>query len=163
MDAFGERLRERVEKFRVGSGMEASTTHGPLINKASVEKVRSHVHDALDNGAKLLTGGKESENMHGYFYPPTVLTDMKNNMRIATEETFGPVAGIFKFDTEEEVLEYANNTRFGLAGYFFSKDVSRCWRVAESLQVGMVGVNTGAISSEVAPFGGVSRFHFGSC
>ncbi|KAG0068262.1 succinate semialdehyde dehydrogenase NADP+ linked [Linnemannia elongata] len=143
-DVFGERLRERVERFR-----------------ASVEKVRSHVHDALDHGAKLLTGGKESENTHGYFYPPTVLTDMNNNMRIATEETFGPVAGIFSFETEDEVLELANNTRFGLSGYFFSKDVSRCWRVAENLQVGMVGVNTGAISSEVAPFGGVKESGIG--
>ncbi|KAG9072434.1 succinate semialdehyde dehydrogenase NADP+ linked [Linnemannia hyalina] len=160
-DVFGERLREKVEKFRVGSGMEANTTHGPLINKASVEKVRSHVHDALNHGAKLLTGGKESENTHGYFYPPTVLTDMNNNMRIATEETFGPVAGIFSFETEDEVLELANNTRFGLSGYFFSKDVSRCWRVAENLQVGMVGVNTGAISSEVAPFGGVKESGIG--
>ncbi|KAF9928291.1 succinate semialdehyde dehydrogenase NADP+ linked [Linnemannia zychae] len=160
-DVFAERMRERVAKFRIGSGMEANTTHGPLINKASVEKVRSHVHDALDHGAKLLIGGKEVENMHGYFYPPTVLTNMTNKMKIASEETFGPVAGIFSFDTEDEVLEYANNTRFGLSGYFFSKDVSRCWRVAENLQVGMVGVNTGAISSEVAPFGGVKESGIG--
>lgn len=155
-------MSEKVKRFQVGSGFEKSTTHGPLINQGAVEKVHSHVEDALQHGAKLVTGGLHGKDgagsgTHGYFYPPTVLADMKTNMRMATEETFGPVAGIFSFDTEDEVLEAANNTRFGLAGYFFSKDVARCWRVAEKLQVGMVGVNTGAISSEVAPFGGVSR------
>ncbi|KAG0196750.1 hypothetical protein BGX28_009795, partial [Mortierella sp. GBA30] len=164
-DEFSKRLQERVRKFQVGSGFENSTTHGPLINPGAVEKVRSHVEDALQHGATLLTGGEEEReilgSMHGYFYPPTVLTDMRSKMKMASEETFGPVAGIFSFDTEEEALEAANNTRFGLAGYFFSRDVSRCWRVAEKLQVGMVGVNTGAISSEVAPFGGVKESGIG--
>ncbi|KAG0355371.1 succinate semialdehyde dehydrogenase NADP+ linked, partial [Gamsiella multidivaricata] len=163
-DEFSQKLRERVKKFNVGSGFDKDTTQGPLINDKAVEKVRSHVQDAVDHGAKVLVGGEQkekAETTHGYFYPPTVLGDMKNNMRIASEETFGPVAGIFSFETEEEVLEAANNTRFGLSGYFFSKDISRCWRVAERLQVGMVGVNTGTISSEVAPFGGIKESGIG--
>lgn len=158
-DEFSEKLREKVKKFRVGSGFDSSTTHGPLVNQKAVEKVRSHVEDAVSHGAKVLAGGHEKSSTpsaEGYFYPPTVLGGMKNNMKIAGEETFGPVAGIFEFNTEEEVLAAANNTRFGLSGYFFSRDISRCWRVAEKLEVGMVGVNTGVISSEVAPFGGVS-------
>lgn len=158
VDKFSQRLQERVLQFKVGSGFDSANTHGPLINQGAVEKVRSHVQDAVSHGAKLLAGGDEGNSISpnvGYFYPPTVLTGMTASMRMASEETFGPVAGVFSFDTEEEVLQAANNTRFGLAGYFFSQDVSRCWRVAEKLQVGMVGVNTGAISSEVAPFGGV--------
>ncbi|KAG0249178.1 succinate semialdehyde dehydrogenase NADP+ linked [Mortierella polycephala] len=163
-DKFSARLQEKVRSFKVGSGFDKKTTHGPLINSAAVEKVRTHVDDAIRQGAKMLTGDDEKNgigSMHGYFYPPTVLTDMKEGMKMADEETFGPVAGIFTFDTEDEVLEAANNTRFGLAGYFFSRDISRCWRVAEKLQVGMVGVNTGSISSEVAPFGGVKESGLG--
>ncbi|GJJ74164.1 succinate-semialdehyde dehydrogenase / glutarate-semialdehyde dehydrogenase [Entomortierella parvispora] len=166
-DKFASLMGERVKKFQVGSGFDNSTTHGPLINQRAVEKVHSHVEDALQHGAKLVTGGTHDKDssadsgIHGYFYPPTVLADMKTNMKMATEETFGPVAGIFSFETEDEVLEAANKTRFGLAGYFFSNDVSRCWRVAEKLQVGMVGVNTGAISSEVAPFGGIKESGMG--
>lgn len=159
VDKFSQRLQKRVRQFKVGSGFDSANTHGPLINQGAVDKVRSHVQDAVKHGAKLLAGGEEGDSIGsnvGYFYPPTVLTGMTASMRMASEETFGPVAGVFSFDTEEEVLQAANNTRFGLAGYFFSQDVSRCWRVAEKLQVGMVGVNTGAISSEVAPFGGVS-------
>ncbi|KAF9429157.1 succinate semialdehyde dehydrogenase NADP+ linked [Entomortierella beljakovae] len=159
-EKFSEKLRERVKKFKVGSGFVEGTTHGPLINKGAVNKVHSHVEDAIKHGAKLLIGGDPTEG-NGYFYPPTVLGDMKNNMKIASEETFGPVAGIFGFDTEEEVLESANNSPFGLAGYFYSRDVGRCWRVAEKLQVGMVGVNTGLISSEVAPFGGIKESGLG--
>lgn len=158
-DEFSTKLSEKVNRFRVGSGFELSTTHGPLVNQKAVEKVRSHVEDAIGHGAKILAGGHDKDTVpstDGYFYPPTVLGGMKNHMKIASEETFGPVAGIFEFNTEEEVLELANNTRFGLSGYFFSRDISRCWRVAERLEVGMVGVNTGVISSEVAPFGGVS-------
>ncbi|KAF8981247.1 succinate semialdehyde dehydrogenase NADP+ linked, partial [Haplosporangium bisporale] len=157
VDKFSQRLQERVRQFKIGSGFDAANTHGPLINQGAVDKVRSHVQDAVKHGAKLLAGGDEGNSITstvGYFYPPTVLTGMTASMRMASEETFGPVAGVYSFDTEEEVLQAANNTRFGLAGYFFSQDVSRCWRVAEKLQVGMVGVNTGAISSEVAPFGG---------
>ncbi|KAF8970028.1 succinate semialdehyde dehydrogenase NADP+ linked [Entomortierella lignicola] len=161
-DQFSEKLRDRVKQFQVGSGFDKSSTHGPLINKGAVKKVHSHVEDAVTHGAKLLVGGDTSQyEGHGYFYPPTVLGDMNNNMKIATEETFGPVAGIFEFKTEDEVVQAANNTRFGLAGYFFSRDIGRCWRVAEKLQVGMVGVNTGAISSEVAPFGGVKESGLG--
>ncbi|KAG0351898.1 succinate semialdehyde dehydrogenase NADP+ linked [Podila minutissima] len=164
VDKFSQRLQERVLQFKVGSGFDSANTHGPLINQGAVEKVRSHVQDAVNHGAKLLAGGDEGNSISpnvGYFYPPTVLTGMTASMRMASEETFGPVAGVFSFDTEEEVLQAANNTRFGLAGYFFSQDVSRCWRVAEKLQVGMVGVNTGAISSEVAPFGGVKESGLG--
>ncbi|KAF9572099.1 succinate semialdehyde dehydrogenase NADP+ linked [Mortierella alpina] len=164
-DKFSNRLREKVAQFRVGSGFEKSTTHGPLINPGAVEKVQTHVEDALKHGATLLHGGEKDKkdlgSKDGYFYPPTILTGMKDEMKMASEETFGPVAGIFTFETEEEVLEAANNTRFGLSGYFFSQDISRCWRVAEKLQVGMVGVNTGAISSEVAPFGGVKESGMG--
>ncbi|KAF9408527.1 succinate semialdehyde dehydrogenase NADP+ linked [Podila epigama] len=164
-DEFSQRLQQRVRQFRVGPGFEEKTTHGPLINQGAVDKARAHVQDAVQHGAKLLVGGDEAQgsigSTHGYFYPPTVLTEMTASMRIASEETFGPVAGIFSFDTEDEVIKAANNTRFGLAGYFFSKDVSRCWRVAEKLQVGMVGVNTGAISSEVAPFGGIKESGLG--
>ncbi|KAG0042608.1 succinate semialdehyde dehydrogenase NADP+ linked [Gryganskiella cystojenkinii] len=164
-DKFIKLMAERVKKFQVGSGFEKTTTHGPLINQGAVEKVHSHVEDALSHGAKLVTGGGHdkgsSDGTHGYFYPPTVLSDMTTKMRMATEETFGPVAGIFSFETEDEVVAAANNSRFGLAGYFFSQDVSRCWRVAEKLQVGMVGVNTGAISTEVAPFGGIKESGMG--
>ncbi|KAF9584899.1 succinate semialdehyde dehydrogenase NADP+ linked [Lunasporangiospora selenospora] len=165
-DEFGERMRAKVAKFNMGSGFDKGTTHGPLITEAAVQKVHLHVEDALKQGAKALVGGdfddKDSAASRiGYFYPPTVLTDMKNHMRIANEETFGPVAGIFTFETEEEAIELANSTRMGLAGYFFSKDMSRCWRVAEKMQVGMVGVNNSAISSEVAPFGGVKESGLG--
>ncbi|KAI8361968.1 aldehyde dehydrogenase domain-containing protein [Mortierella sp. GBAus27b] len=163
-DEFSEKLRDRVNRFRVGSGFDLSTTHGPLVNQKAVEKVRSHVEDAVTHGAKILAGGHEAASTptsNGYFYPPTVLGGMKSNMRIASEETFGPVAGIFEFNTEDEVLEAANNSRFGLSGYFFSRDISRCWRVAEKLEVGMVGVNTGVISSEVAPFGGIKESGIG--
>ncbi|KAG0325212.1 succinate semialdehyde dehydrogenase NADP+ linked [Dissophora globulifera] len=160
---FSDKMRERVAKFRVGSGFDKATTHGPLINKLAVEKVRSHVEDAVALGAKVLVGGDESvtSSMNGYFYPPTVIGGMTGNMKLANEETFGPVAGIFVFDTEEEVLEIANNSRVGLAGYFYSRDVGRCWRVAEKLQVGMVGMNTAAISSAVAPFGGIKESGLG--
>ncbi|KFH70588.1 succinate-semialdehyde dehydrogenase (NADP+) [Podila verticillata NRRL 6337] len=164
VDKFSQRLQERVRQFKIGSGFDAANTHGPLINQGAVDKVRSHVQDAVKHGAKLFAGGDEGNSITstvGYFYPPTVLTGMTASMRMASEETFGPVAGVYSFDTEEEVLQAANNTRFGLAGYFFSQDVSRCWRVAEKLQVGMVGVNTGAISSEVAPFGGVKESGLG--
>ncbi|KAG0337125.1 succinate semialdehyde dehydrogenase NADP+ linked [Podila humilis] len=164
-EKFSQKLQERVRQFKVGSGFDNETTHGPLINEGAVEKVSGHVNDAVKQGATLLTGGDEGKDAIGskvgYFYPPTVLTGMTSSMKLASEETFGPVAGVFSFDTEEEVLQAANDTRFGLAGYFFSQDVSRCWRVAEKLQVGMVGVNTGAISSEVAPFGGVKESGMG--
>ncbi|KAF9910481.1 succinate semialdehyde dehydrogenase NADP+ linked [Lobosporangium transversale] len=160
-EEFSKRLQDKVKKFQVGSGFDKQTTHGPLINKGAVEKVRSHVEDAIKHGATVVAGGDSGATTNGYFYPPTVLIDMKNNMRIASEETFGPVAAIFEFETEEEVLKAANNTRLGLAGYFFSRDISRCWRVAEKLEVGMVGVNTGTISSEVFPFGGIKESGMG--
>ncbi|KAG0222231.1 hypothetical protein BGW42_006797 [Actinomortierella wolfii] len=168
-DRFAEKLAAKVAQFRVGSGFDPLTTHGPLIDERAIKKVQGHVEDARAKGATVVIGGKLGASSDdatqkpdgGYFFQPTVMTDMTEAMRIAHEETFGPVAAIFTFQTEQEVIEAANNTRFGLAGYFYSKDVSRCWRVAEKLQVGMVGVNTGAISSEVAPFGGIKESGIG--
>lgn len=134
-------------------------THGPLIHKRATEKVTRHVEDAIAQGAQVLIGGKVIENTN--FFQPTVLSDVPANALISTEETFGPLAALVKFETEEEVIRFANSTNFGLAGYFFSRDVGRVWRVAEKLEVGMVGVNTGLISQAVIPFGGVKESGLG--
>ncbi|CRK25709.1 hypothetical protein BN1723_013672 [Verticillium longisporum] len=157
-DAFSARLADQVKGFRVGNGFEEGTTHGPLIHDRAVDKADAHVRDATAKGAKVLVGGNK---MEGSFFEPTVLTGMTRDMAMAEEETFGPVAGIFPFDTEAEVVAMANSTTFGLAGYFFSKDLHRVHRVAEALEVGMVGVNTGLISDPAAPFGGVKESGFG--
>ncbi|KAI9167765.1 succinate-semialdehyde dehydrogenase [Paramyrothecium foliicola] len=159
-DQFAELLLEAVRAFKVGDGFDESTTHGPLIHERAVAKVDEHVKDAVSKGARVLHGGQRLPLGPNYF-DITVLADMKPGMRICEEETFGPVAALFSFDTEEEAVELANDTDVGLAGYFFSKDSSRCWRVAEALEVGMVGVNTGAISDPAAPFGGVKQSGFG--
>lgn len=151
-------LAEKVSQFQVGHGFHKDTTHGPLINDKSVEKVKSHVEDAVNKGAQVLTGGK---HLGGCFYEPTVLGGMNKEMVIHIEETFGPVAALFEFDTEDEVISLANDTSFGLASYFFSRDVGRCWRVSERLESGMVGVNTGIISNCYAPFGGVKESGLG--
>ncbi|KAM9879750.1 hypothetical protein BJF96_g823 [Verticillium dahliae] len=156
--AFAARLADQVKGFRVGNGFEEGTTHGPLIHDRAVDKADAHVRDATAKGAKVLVGGNK---MEGSFFEPTVLTGMTRDMAMAEEETFGPVAGIFPFDTEAEVVAMANSTTFGLAGYFFSKDLHRVHRVAEALEVGMVGVNTGLISDPAAPFGGVKESGFG--
>ncbi|KAG0767448.1 hypothetical protein G6F57_004532 [Rhizopus arrhizus] len=151
-------LSQKVSQFKVGHGFHTDTTHGPLINEKSVEKVKNHVEDAVSKGAEVLTGGK---HLGGSFFEPTVLGGMKKNMVIHAEETFGPVAALFEFDSEDEVISLANDTSFGLASYFFSRDVGRCWRVAERLESGMVGVNTGIISNCYAPFGGVKESGLG--
>ncbi|CAG8535930.1 12682_t:CDS:2 [Ambispora leptoticha] len=155
---FASHLTQKVSNFRVGNGFDSNTTHGPLISRKAIEKCTRHVDDAVSKGAEILIGGK---HVGGNFYEPTVLSNLHPEMLIAQEETFGPIAGIFKFDTEEHVIEMANSTESGLAGYFYSRDIGRCWRVAEALEVGMVGINTGIISSCEAPFGGIKQSGIG--
>jgi len=155
-DAFSEKLVAAVEKMKVGDGFENGVTAGPLIDEAALEKVKSLVADATAKGAAVVTGGK-GHNLGGTFYPPTVLTGVTREMHLAQEEIFGPVAPLFKFETVDDVIEQANDTIFGLASYFYANDLSNVWNVAEALEYGMVGVNTGLISTEVAPFGGVKQ------
>ena len=155
-DAFAKKLAEKVGAMKVGDGFEAGVNAGPLITQAAVDKVEEHIADALGKGAKLAVGGKPDAR-GGLFFQPTILTGVTTDMMVAREETFGPVAPLFKFDTEEQVIEMANNTEFGLASYFYSKDASKIFRVAEALEYGMVGINTGLISTEVAPFGGIKQ------
>ncbi|KAI0053601.1 succinic semialdehyde dehydrogenase [Auriscalpium vulgare] len=157
---FASRLADKVAAFKVGNGLEQTTTHGPLIHERAIGKVANHVDDAVAKGAQVLVGGKRIEGL-GTFYEPTVLSDVPPNALVNDEETFGPIAAITKFETEEEVIRYANNTPFGLAGYFFSRDVGRVWRVAEALEVGMVGANTGLISQANIPFGGIKESGLG--
>ncbi|KAK3329065.1 Aldehyde/histidinol dehydrogenase [Apodospora peruviana] len=161
-DEFAEKFAAKVrDEFKVGNGFDGSVTHGPLIHHRAVAKVDEHVRDAKAKGAKALVGGQKMPDLGPNFYQPTVLTGMTGDMAMASEETFGPVAGLFPFDTEEEVVKLANSTVVGLAGYFFSRDLHRVHRVAEHLEVGMVGVNTGLISDPAAPFGGVKESGFG--
>ncbi|KAI8379198.1 Aldehyde/histidinol dehydrogenase [Radiomyces spectabilis] len=155
---FACRLAEKVGQFKVGHGFDPDTTHGPLIHSNAVEKVKKHLDDATSKGAEILVGGR---HLGGNFFEPAVLSEMTSDMLIASEETFGPIAPLFRFSTEDEVLKLANDTPFGLAGYFFSRDIGRIWRVAEKLETGMVGVNTGAISNCYAPFGGVKESGLG--
>ncbi len=159
-DAFAAKLAAKVATLKVGDGTADGVTQGPLIDEGAVEKVESHIADALSKGATLLQGGKRHAN-GGTFYEPTVLADVSANALIFKEETFGPVAPLFRFKTDEDVIAMANNTEFGLASYFYSRDIGRIWRVAEALEYGMVGVNTGMISNEVAPFGGVKQSGLG--
>ena len=155
-DAFAEKLAQKVAAIKVGDGFEAGVNAGPLIDDNALAKVEDHIADALSKGAKVALGGARGEK-GGLFFQPTVLTGVTSEMKVAREETFGPVAPLFKFDTEEDVIEMANDTEFGLASYFYSKDVSKIFRVAEALEYGMVGINTGLISTEVAPFGGIKQ------
>jgi succinate-semialdehyde dehydrogenase/glutarate-semialdehyde dehydrogenase len=157
-DAFAEKLAAALKKQKVGDGMEKGVTLGPLINDEAVEKVEEHLKDATAKGAKILTGGKRIE---GHFFEPTIVTGATRDMDFATEETFGPLAPLFRFDNEDEVIELANDTIFGLASYFYARDLSRVWKVAEALEYGIVGVNTGIISTEMAPFGGVKQSGLG--
>jgi len=157
-DAFAKRLAAAVDKLRVGDGLEEGVTTGPLINRDAVEKVEEHIQDAVAGGATVVTGGKPRE---GLFFDPTVVTGITDKMKVATEETFGPLAPLFKFETEEEAVERANATIFGLASYFYARDIGRITRVQEALEYGIVGVNTGIISTEVAPFGGVKQSGLG--
>jgi succinate-semialdehyde dehydrogenase/glutarate-semialdehyde dehydrogenase len=155
-DRFAERLAAQVAMLNVGDGTEEAVMQGPLINEAALMKVEAHVSDARANGATVRVGGKRHA-LGRTFYEPTVLVGVTPDMRIAQEETFGPVAPLFRFDTEEEAVTLANGTPFGLAAYFYTRDLARAWRVAEALEYGMVGVNEGIISSEMAPFGGVKQ------
>lgn len=151
-DTFVRKFTEKVKEFKVGSGFQEGTTHGPLIHSRAVNKVDKHVQDALAKGAKLLIGGSRVPELGSSFYLPTVLTGMTKEMRMSTEETFGPVAGIFPFSTEAEVIGLANQCDVGLAAYFFASDVKRAFRVAEALEVGMVGINTGLMSDVASPY-----------
>jgi succinate-semialdehyde dehydrogenase / glutarate-semialdehyde dehydrogenase len=159
-DAFAAKLRDAVEQLKVGRGTEDGVTQGPLINEAAVLKVESHIEDALAKGARIVTGGKRHALGHGFF-EPTVLSDVTPAMKVARDETFGPLAPLFRFSSDEEVIALANDTEFGLASYFYSRDIGRVWRVAEALEYGMVGINTGLISNEGAPFGGVKQSGLG--
>ncbi len=159
-DLFVEKLAAAITSIKVGNGMEKGITQGPLIEAAALEKVERHVADALNKGAKLVAGGKRTSASHN-FYEPTILSHVTSNMLITHEETFGPVAPIIPFETDDEVIALANNSQFGLASYFYSRDIGRIWKVAEALDYGMVGVNTGIISNEVAPFGGVKQSGLG--
>ena len=157
-DAFARKLAEAVRTLKVGDGFEDGVTTGPLINEAAVAKVKEHVADALSKGAKIVVGGKA---LGGNFFEPTVLTDVTPSMAVAREETFGPVAPLFRFQSEDEAIAMANATEFGLACYFYARDIGRVWRVAEGLEYGMVGINEGIISTAEAPFGGVKASGIG--
>jgi len=159
-DAFAAKLAERVAKFKVGNGLEPGVTIGPLIDDAAVKKVEEHVADAVAKGAKVLVGGRPHA-LGGRFYEPTILADVTPAMKVTKEETFGPVAPLFRFRTEDEAIRMANDTEFGLASYFYARDQSRVWRVSEGLEYGMVGVNTGLVSTVEAPFGGVKESGLG--
>jgi succinate-semialdehyde dehydrogenase/glutarate-semialdehyde dehydrogenase len=159
-EEFATKLAARVDGLKVGPGSEEGVVQGPLIDAAGLAKVEAHVADALAHGARVLCGGARHAR-GGNFFQPTVLADVTPAMRVAREETFGPVAPLFRFATEAEAVAMANDTEFGLAAYFYSRDVARCWRVGEALEYGMVGVNTGLISNEVAPFGGVKQSGLG--
>ena len=159
-DQFVEKFAKALSIIKVGNGMDAGITQGPLIETAALEKVQKHVADALSKGAKLVTGGKQSIEGKN-FYEPTILANVNSQMLITYEETFGPVAPIIPFESDEEVITLANSSQFGLASYFYSRDIGRVWKVAEALEYGMVGVNTGLISNEVAPFGGIKQSGLG--
>ena len=159
-DAFAAKLAEKVKALKVGDGRESGVTTGPLINADALAKVEEHIADALAKGAKVLTGGKRHA-LGGLFFEPTVLTGVTTSMQVTREETFGPVAPLFRFKDDAEAIRLANDTEFGLAAYFYGRDVGRVWRVAEALEYGIVGINTGLISTEVAPFGGVKESGIG--
>jgi succinate-semialdehyde dehydrogenase/glutarate-semialdehyde dehydrogenase len=155
-DAFAQKLAAAVGKLKVGPGFEAGVAQGPLIDMKAVAKVEEHISDAISKGAKVVLGGSRHQ-LGGSFFQPTVLSNVTSDMLVAREETFGPMAPLFRFKTEEEAIAMANDTEFGLASYFYARDVGRVWRVSEGLEYGMVGINTGIISTEVAPFGGVKE------
>ena len=159
-DAFVEKLTTAVQQLNVGNGMDPEVHQGPLINTAAVTRVTEHVADALGKGAQLATGGK-AHGLGGHFYEPTVIVDVTDDMRVAQEEIFGPLAPVFRFHTEEEAIQMANNTDAGLAAYVYTRDIGRVWRVGEALEYGMVGINEGVVSTEVAPFGGIKESGIG--
>src|ERR1700730_16319108 len=159
-EAFSEKLVAAVKRLKVGNGFEPGVLQGPLIDQAAVEKVEEHIQDAISQGARLLLGGSRHA-LGQTFFEPTVLAGVTSQMKVAREETFGPLAPLFRFETDEQAIQMANDTEFGLASYFYSRDVGRIWRAAEGLESGMVGINTGLISNEVAPFGGVKQSGLG--
>jgi len=159
-DAFAGKLAEKVSAMKVGNGMEPGVVQGPLIDQAALAKVEEHIADAVAKGARVLIGGKRHA-LGGTFYEPTILTNVTPAMKLAREETFGPVAPLFRFKTEQEAVRMANDTEYGLAAYFYTRDIGRVWRMSEALEYGMVGVNTGTISTEVAPFGGMKQSGLG--
>ena len=159
-DEFTEKLASAVSKMKVGDGLDESTEVGPLIDVAAVEKVEAHINDAIAKGAEVAVGGGRHER-GGTFFQPTVIKHVKVNMDVSNEETFGPLAPLFKFSNEDEIIEMANATEFGLAAYLYSRDIGRVWRMSEALEYGIVGINTGIISTEVAPFGGMKESGFG--
>ena len=159
-EKFAGKLSEKVSAMKVGNGLETGVVQGPLIEKKAVEKVEEHIADALAKGAKVLTGGKRHEK-GGQFFQPTVLTGVTPSMKITREETFGPVAPLYRFKAEDELIRLANDTEFGLAAYFYSRDIGRVWRVAEAIEAGIIGINVGIISTEVAPFGGMKESGIG--
>ena len=155
-EEFSQKLAAEVEKMRVGDGLKGETEQGPMIDIAAVEKVEEHIQDAVSKGAKVISGGSRHD-LGGTFFQPTVLAEVNTDMKVTKEETFGPVAPLYRFETEEQALEMANDTEFGLAAYFYSRDIGRVWRVMEGLEYGIVGVNEGIISTELAPFGGMKE------
>jgi len=157
-DAFADKITKAVQQLKVGNGLEKQVTVGPLINKQGLAKVEEHVTDAMEQGATILTGGK---HLHDLFYEPTVLAQVPITAKMAQEETFGPIVALFRFKHEEEGIQLANQTPFGLAAYFYSENIRRCWRVAEALEAGMIGINAGAISNTIAPFGGIKESGLG--
>ena len=159
-DRFVKKLGEAVETLNVGYGMDEGVNQGPLISFKALDKVKDHLADAVDRGAVIVAGGKPHEN-GGTMFEPTVISNVDTSMKMASEETFGPLAPVFKFKTEDEAIKLANDTEFGLASYFYTKDINRIWRVSEALEYGMVGINEGVISNEVAPFGGVKESGLG--
>jgi succinate-semialdehyde dehydrogenase/glutarate-semialdehyde dehydrogenase len=159
-DAFTRKLVDAVSKLRVGDGLQGATDQGPLIDAKALAKVEQHVADAVTKGAQIAHGGKR-HSLGGTFFQPTVVTGVTKDMLVAREETFGPVAPLFRFETEAEAIRMANDTEFGLASYFYTRDLARSWRVAEALEYGIVGLNTGLISNEVAPFGGIKESGIG--
>ena len=159
-DAFSAKLKAAVEAMKVGNGMEPGVSQGPLINADAVKKVEEHIADAVKRGASVVTGGHRHK-LGGTFFEPTILANVPNDAMIFREETFGPVAPLFRFKTEEEAIRLANDTEFGLASYFYARDVGRIFRVAEALEYGIIGINEGIISTEVAPFGGMKSSGLG--
>ena len=159
-DAFIEKFKKAVSDLKVGDGLKGETQQGPLINMAGVEKVEEHLKDAVDKGAKIVIGGNRHA-LGGTFFEPTIVSGVTQDMKVASEETFGPLAPVFRFKDDAEVVKWANDTEFGLAAYFYSRDIGRIWKTAEALEYGIVGINEGIISTEVAPFGGVKESGMG--
>jgi len=159
-DAFAEKLAAAVKQMKVGSGLDEGVVQGPLIDEHAVAKVKDHIADALEKGGQVLVGGHPHE-LGGLFFEPTIITNATAEMKVAHEETFGPLAPLFRFHSDDEVVQYANDTIFGLAAYFYSRDIGRIWRVAEALEYGMIGINSGILSNEAAPFGGVKQSGIG--